>query len=116
MATETLPVLSPEDITALLAEGRARGMYDDPIDTFAKSGEVYMIFSDLPVFKGKDPASVLNSVKGVIKKRVAATDPVYDGPRLSAVARKLANGSDKKSVLLINLDALDAANASGAAK
>lgn len=98
----TLPKLSPADITALMAEGRAKGLYDDPIKDFVKAKDEYVVITDNVLFEGKKPTSVLSSVTQVVKRlAVDAQSNKTEWPRLKAYKRNIAGTTH---VILVNLD------------
>lgn len=100
--------LSVDDIDSLLGEGRAKGQYDDPIKEFAASGEVYFVLSKHPLFKSKKPASLNSSATAVVKRLATANESF---PRMRVIKRIVpGSGSKDFHVLLVNMEALEAAH------
>lgn len=100
-ATLTLPVLTAEDITRLMADSRTRGEYKTVISDFVKSGELAI---DLTVkFNGKAASAIRQSVNGNIEKHGAAEK----WPTLKVLLKD--NGTDPDSCILVNMDAHAAA-------
>lgn len=58
-----MPVLSAEDITALLAGRRNRGGHDRFVAAFVATGEMYAVVNAHPDYKGKTVEQLGTSVK-----------------------------------------------------
>ena len=52
--SDFLDTLTAADITDILANTKKRGQTQETLDTFDKSGEMYVILNTLPQYKGKD--------------------------------------------------------------
>lgn len=99
-------VLTPERVLELLSQNKSRGTYGPDIQNFVDSGELALVFSDLPHYTGKDAQATRNSIKGNIEKLAKEND----WPELAITFDKV-DPKDKKSwkVVLINMDVLSAA-------
>lgn len=94
----TLPVLTPEDITALLAESRTRGEYRAVINGFVKSGDLAKTLNAAgDKFHGKAASAVKQSVVGNIEK-YGATEK---WPTLKVL---FSGDGDSKTAILVNMD------------
>lgn len=101
-ATLTLPVLTAEDITRLMADSRTRGEYKTVISDFVKSGELAI---DLTVkFNGKAASAIRQSVNGNIEKHGAAEK----WPTLKVLLKDNGEGQPDTAIL-VNMDAHAAA-------
>lgn len=97
-----LEELSMDDLNELLAGGRNRGIYADIIDQVVKADKLAVVVSTHPALKGKDAASILNSINGNITRLSAKKG----WPELKAMKRKMG---DEDAVVLYNVSKHSAA-------
>lgn len=95
--TLTLDVLTPEAITAMLADSRTRGEYKQVIQSFVDSGELAVNLNTYPSFAGKEASAIRQSVVGNIEKHGTKSE----WPTLKVL---LTGKDDDKAAILVNMD------------
>lgn len=98
-------VLSLDRIATLLSTTKQRGVYEGYIQNHVDSGELAVNISELAYAKGKDVASVRNSIAGNIKAKTTENE----WPALTVLLDK--SDKDNVKVILINMDVLVAQQA-----